>query len=63
MECIFKEIKLNFITMHFKGKIKPFESPIGTLYNASMIPTNLRNSSYPNQISLQFKYPPPSLDD
>ena len=51
VEWVFKEIKMHFVTVDFKRKIKVFESPVGMSYMASMIFSNFRDCLYPNQIS------------
>lgn len=54
VEWLFKEIKMHFVTVDFKRKMKVLESLIGKLYIASMLFTNFRNCLCPNQISKFF---------
>ena len=63
VELLFKEIKMHFVTVDFKRKMKVFESPVGMLYMASMIFSNFRNCLYPNQISKYFGVAPPQLKE
>lgn len=63
VESKFKEIKLQYTKMDFKMKLKPFESPIGIVYNAIIILANLCNCIYRNQISLFSNCNTPSLEE
>ena len=49
VELIFKEMKIQFPTIDFKRKMKVCESPVGMMYFAAILPTNIRNCLYPNQ--------------
>lgn len=62
VEWLFKEIKMHFVTVDFKRKMKVLESPIGMLYMASMVFANFRNCLCPNQISKYFGVAPPNLE-
>lgn len=63
VEWIFKEVKLYFTAVDFKRKMKVFESPVGSLYLAAMLLSNMRNCVYRNQISKYFKCLPPTLEE
>eukprot|EP00171_Calliarthron_tuberculosum_P001768 IDg1768t1 len=63
VEWIFKELKLNWTSMDFKRKLRIGESPVGALYVAAALLTNVRNCIYPNPISQYFGCEPPSLED
>ena len=62
MEWIFKELKLYFTSMDYKRKLKVFESAVGSLYLAAILPRNMRNCVYPNQVSEYLGCPPPTLE-
>ena len=63
VEWIFKEVKLCYTTVDYKRKLKLFESPIGWLYIASVLLSNVRDCIYPNQISQYFNCAPPKLEE
>ena len=63
VEWIFKEVKLYFTTMDYKRKMKVFESPVGSLYLAAMLRSNMRNCIYRNQVASYFNCTPPTLED
>ena len=46
VEWIFKEVKPYFTTMDYKRKMKVLESPVGSLYLAVMLLSNVRNRIY-----------------
>lgn len=62
-ECIFKEFKLYFTTVDYTQKMKVFESPVESLYLAAMLPSNMRNCIYCNQVASYFNCTPPILED
>eukprot|EP00171_Calliarthron_tuberculosum_P005862 IDg5862t1 len=47
-EWIFKEVKLYWMLVDFKRKMRIGESSSGSLYIAAMLLTNMRNCLYPN---------------
>lgn len=47
VECLFKELKAYFTSIDFNLKMKVFESPIGSLFLASMLLNNVSNFIYP----------------
>eukprot|EP00171_Calliarthron_tuberculosum_P009482 IDg9482t1 len=63
VEWIFKETKMYFSTLDYKRKMKVLEFPVGSLYMAGMLLSNMRNCIYLNQISCYFKCTPPTLED
>ena len=63
VEWAFKEVKLYWTTVDFKRKMRFAESPVGALYLAAMLLTNMRNCIYPNTISQYFRCLPPTLDE
>ena len=63
VEWIFKEVKLYFTTVDYKRKIKVFESPVGSLYLAAMLLSNMRNCIYRNQVASYFNCTLPTLED
>ena len=63
VEWYFKEVKLYWSTMDYKRKLRTGESPVGALYIAALLLTNIRNCVYPNTISQYFKCSPPTLEE
>lgn len=55
------EVKLYWSKVDFKHKMRIAESPVGAIYLAAILLTNLRNCVYPNKVSLYFDYAPPRL--
>ena len=62
-EWIFKEIKLYFSTVDIKSKVRVGKSPVGMLYKAAMLVTNIRNAIYPNEVTQFFQCEPLSLEE
>lgn len=63
VEWAFKEVKCYWTTVDFKRKMRLKESPIGALYQAAVVLTNMRACVYPNQTSQYFDCAPPSLEE
>ena len=62
VEWVFKVVKMQFPTIDFKRKMKVRESPVGMMYLATILLSNVRNGLYPNQIYTYFDCPPPDLN-
>jgi nuclease HARBI1 len=63
VEWIFKEVKQYWSTMDYKRKLRVGEFPVGALYIAAMLLTNLRNCIYPNPTAQYFSCRPPTLEE
>ena len=51
VEWYFQEVELYWSTMNYKRKMQTGESPVGALYIAAMLLTNLRDCVYPKSLS------------
>ena len=63
VEWFFRELKQYWGTMDYQRKLIIKQSPIASLYLASMLLTNFYNGFYQNRISQYFDCLPPSLED
>lgn len=61
-EWAFNEIMLYWSSMDYKRKMRIGHTPIGALFLAAMLLTNIRNCVYPKSISRLFTYLTPSLE-
>ena len=53
---------MQFPTIDFKREMKVRESPVGMMYFATILLSNVHNCLYPNQISTYFDCPPLDLN-
>lgn len=63
VEWHYKELKQYWTTVDFKRKMKVGEGPVGAVYLACLILTNLRNCLHPNPVSHYFACSPLTLEE
>lgn len=59
---LFKKLKLYWSTVDYKRKILLSQSPMGALYIATLLLTNMQNFVYSNTVPQYFSCLPPSLE-
>lgn len=63
IEWILKEVKLYVTTVYYKRNMKVFESPVGSLYLAAELHSNMGNCIYRNQAYTYFGCAPPTFEE
>lgn len=61
VDWIFKKLIVYWITFEFRRKLRVIQAPIGSLYFAAILLTNIRTFLYGNQIATNFQCAPPWL--
>ena len=61
VEWMFKVVKLCFLVVSNKWKLKLHKVPVGLFYIGATLPRNLPNGFHLNQISTYFKASPPTF--
>lgn len=63
VEWLFKEVKLLWSMVDSKRRMRICQAPVGLMYRAAVLLTNLRNCVQPNPISQFFDCAPPTLEE
>lgn len=63
VEWMFKEVKTYWTMVDFPRKMRVLQAPVGSLYVAAVLLSNIRNCFYRNETSIYFNCKPPTLEE